>query len=71
MDEGKIAALRNEITALAPDLEICSVGILVGQCDLDAVVSDRFGQYLWSHYRKEHDLHAETAHVLPGQLSLF
>ena len=61
--------LRNEINRRAPSLRIILV-VDIEKDYLDAVVGDRWGQYLWSHYKNEHAIN-DHAEVLPGQLSLF
>jgi hypothetical protein len=72
MDDRKIKALRDEIAAIAPTVEVHYVGPVQSYDEPEAIVGDPWGQYLWSHYRKEHGLHAApTADVLPGQLTLF
>ena len=67
------ASLRNEITRRAPALKIVSIGRLFGGKELDAVVEDRRGQYLWSVYERElNPQPPEPAPApLPGQLSMF
>ena len=72
MDDRKITELQREIRALDPDVEIHYVGPVQSYDEPEAIIGDAWAEYLWSHYRKEHDLHpAAKAAVLPGQLSLF
>ncbi len=47
--------LRNEIARRAPHLHVLTVGTLFGREQLDAVVEDQRGQYLWSVYAAELD----------------
>ena len=65
--------LRNEITRRAPGLKIVSIGRLFGGKELDAVVEDRRGQYLWSVYERELNPQPPEPALapLPGQLSMF
>jgi hypothetical protein len=65
------ADLRNEIARRAPHLKVLTVGTLFGREDLDAVVEDRYGQFLWSVYQRQVKEPAPAARPLPGQLSLF
>ena len=51
MDDGKIEELRAEIARRGPELTIVAVGRLFGDA-VDAIVQDRWGQSMWSVYRK-------------------
>ncbi len=55
MDDRKIEELRAEIARRAPELTIVAVGRLFGDA-VDAIVQDRWGQSMWSVYRKFHGL---------------
>jgi hypothetical protein len=64
--------LRSEIKALAPNVEVDYGGPVQTYEEPEAIVRDPWGQYLWSHYKKEHGLNGTPkAPALPGQLSLF
>ena len=63
--------LRTEIARLAPGVEIVAVGCLLGEKETEAVVSDRHGQYRWSHYKSLHGLTSDQGGVLAGQGLLF
>ena len=68
------ASLRKEIAHRAPHLTVLSVGPLFGRTQIDAIVEDRHGQYLWSTYARELDpqpIAPAEADLLPGQLNLF
>ena len=47
--------LRNDIARRAPQMRILTIGALFGNEQLDAVVEDRRGQYLWSAWRRQTD----------------
>jgi len=67
------SSLRNEIARRAPHLRVLTVGLLFGGKDLDAIVEDRRGQYLWSVYRREMNPQPPEPAVatVSGQLSMF
>ena len=74
------AALCAEIRRRAPHLTIDHVGKLSVGMDLDAIVSDNVGQYLWSSYANElcpepivtrTSRYREMVSTLPGQKILF
>jgi len=70
--------LRNEIARRAPQMRVLTIGALFGTEQLDAVVEDRRGQYLWSAWRRQTDPPAidaaperTEAREAAGQLNLF
>jgi len=73
--------LRNEISQRAPQMRVLTIGKLFNSDDLDAVVQDRRGQYLWSVWRRQTDPPAiaptprhrpvELPRITSGQLDLF
>jgi hypothetical protein len=65
--------LRNEIARRAPEMKILLIGALFGGTELDALVEDRRGQYLWSVYRREMNPQPPEPAVatVSGQLSMF
>ena len=63
--------LRNEIARRAPHLRVLTVGLLFGGKDLDAIVEDRRGQYLWSAYSRELDPAPIAMPIASGQQTMF
>ena len=77
MDDRKIEELRPRLPGRAPELTIVAVGRLFGDA-VDAIVQDRWGQSMWSVYRKFHGLGGPVVRREPArqpapleQLSLF